>query len=169
MRERDKKMLLWIDVVWIRVADKLFLLKVNYLRALFSLALTTMLVACAVNPVETVTLENTYWKLLTLRGKPVELSAEQREPHLILQTAQKRLVGSGGCNRLMGGYTLDGAHLSFGRSASTMMACPQGMEQEHAFLETLSLVTRWRIEGQRMQLLGESDETLAEFESRDMQ
>jgi heat shock protein HslJ len=151
------------------VADKLFLRKLKCLGPLVGLALTTMLTACAVNSANTATLENTYWRLLTLRGKPIELSADQREPHLILQTAQKRLVGSGGCNRLMGSFTVDGAHLSFGRTASTMMACPQGMEQERAFLDALSSAARWRIDGQRMQLRSESDETLAEFEARNMQ
>ncbi len=134
----------------------------------FCFMIATMLVACAVNSTNTATLEKTYWKLLALRGKPVEASADQREPHLVLQTKQQRLTGSGGCNQLMGSYTVHDDHLSFGRTASTMMACPQGMEQERAFLDALAATARWRIDGQRMRLLNGSDETLAEFESRDM-
>jgi len=89
-------------------------------------------------------LENTYWKLTTLRDKPVAAADRQREPHLILQPAQHRVAGSGGCNRIAGGYTLAGDRLTFGRTAGTMMACVDSMEQERAFLDALSTVARWR-------------------------
>ena len=110
-------------------------------------------------------LENTYWKLVTLRGKAVEAPDRQREPHLILQPAQTRVAGSGGCNRLAGGYTLAGERITFGRVAGTMMACPQGMEQERLFLEALSMVARWRIEGQRLELVDARGEVLLRFEA----
>ena len=112
------------------------------------------------------TLENTYWKLLTLGVKPVEVVERQREPHLILQPAQKRIAGSGGCNRLIGSYTLAGEQLAFGRVAATMMACPQGMETERAFLDALTKVAQWRADGQRLTLLSAGGEALAQFESR---
>ena len=49
-----------------------------------------------------------------------------------------------------------------------MMACPQGMEQERAFLDALSAVARWRVDGQRLDLLDERGGTIAQFESRYM-
>lgn len=113
----------------------------------------------------TASLENTYWKLLTMRGKPVTVTEQQREPHLILQSAQKNVAGSSGCNRLFGGYTLAGDRLSFGRTAGTMMACADGMEQEQAFLRLLPSVARWRINGQRLELRDARDAVLAEFEA----
>jgi putative lipoprotein len=98
-------------------------------------------------------LESTYWRLVSLRGEPVRLAEKQREAHLILQP-DGRLAGSGGCNQLVGSYTLDGDQLSFGRTAGTMMACPPDvMERERAFLEALSQVVRWRIRGQQLELL----------------
>ena len=112
-------------------------------------------------------LENTYWKLVTLRGTAVQLAEKQREPHLILQPSGRRMVGSGGCNRLMGGYTLDGEQLAFSKAAGTMMACAQGvMELERSFLDTLPQVTSWRIDGQRLQLLDGQRTVLAVFEAR---
>jgi uncharacterized lipoprotein YbaY/heat shock protein HslJ len=110
-------------------------------------------------------LENTYWKLTTLRGKPVVVADRQREPHLILQPAQHRVAGSGGCNRIAGGYTLAGDRLTFGRTAGTMMACVDSMEQERAFLDALSTVARWRIDVQRLELLDERGEVLLRFEA----
>ena len=116
--------------------------------------------------VGTASLENTYWKLASLRGRPVSPVEGQREPHLVLQPAEKRVAGSSGCNRLMGSYTLDGKRLTFGQMAGTMMACPQGMEIERAFLDTLSKVDGWRIDSQRLELLDARGDVVAEFEAR---
>jgi len=113
-----------------------------------------------------VPLEGTYWKLSVLRGKPVEATRNQQEPFFILRPEQKRLTGSGGCNRLMGGYTVDGDRLSFTGVASTRMACVQAMDQERGFLESLSTVARWRIDGERLELLDEQGATLLQFDAR---
>ena len=117
----------------------------------------------------TASLENTYWKLISLRGQPVVVVQNQREPHFVLHAALKRVAGSGGCNHLTGEYTLDGDRLSFGRTAGTLMACPQGMEQERAFLDTLTSVARWRIEGQRLELLDAGGAALVHFEAKYLQ
>jgi putative lipoprotein len=110
-------------------------------------------------------LENTYWKLVQLNGAPVEVFERQREAHLILQPAQHRLAGSGGCNRLQGSYRLEANKLSFGQVAATHMACRQGMEQERKFLDTLARVGRWAITGERLELFDASGVLLAQFDS----
>jgi putative lipoprotein len=117
-------------------------------------------------PADAASLENTYWKLVRLRAAPVDVAEQQREPHLILQPGNQRVVGFGGCNRLTGSYTLDGEHLALSQMAGTMMACPQGMEQESAFLATLAVVARWRVVGQQLELFDARGELLAQFESR---
>jgi heat shock protein HslJ len=113
--------------------------------------------------------ENTYWKLMRLRGSPVPLSQQQREPHLILQPAQKRVVGFSGCNRMGGNYTLESDRIVFTNMVSTRMACMQGDDVERGFLNVLSAVARWRVSGERMELLDASGTVLAQFESRSMQ
>jgi len=121
---------------------------------------------CAAPPAGSATLENTYWKLASLRGQAVAPSTErQREAHLILQPAQRRVVGSGGCNRLSGAYTLDGERLAFSRAIGTMMACRDGMDQERALLDTLTQVARWRVDGQRLVLLDERGAPLLLFDA----
>jgi heat shock protein HslJ len=119
---------------------------------------------CA-SPGASATLENTYWKLVSLRGQPAPAVERQREAHLMLQPLQRRVVGSGGCNRLAGNYTLDGDKLGFARAIGTMMACRDGMEHERAFFDALPLVARWRIEGQRLTLLDERGTVLLQFEA----
>ena len=108
----------------------------------------------------TATLENTYWKLMRL--------GSELEPHFILQPDQKRVAGSGGCNRMMGSYTLDGSKLTFSQMAGTMMACAQGMDVERAFYAALPRVATWRIDGEKLELFDAGGASVAEFESRYM-
>jgi len=110
-------------------------------------------------------LENTYWKLTALHGAAIAPVDRQHEASLMLDPAQNRVAGSGGCNRLVGTYALNGDHVSFGQMAGTMMACAQGMELEQKFLQTLPMVTGWRIVGQRLDLLDEHGNVLAQFEA----
>jgi len=78
-------------------------------------------------------LRGTYWKLVRLGGSPVTAGAKQREAHLVLATDKLSVSGSGGCNRINGSFTIEPGRLRFGRMVSTMMACPEGMEQERQF------------------------------------
>lgn len=67
-----------------------------------------------------------------------------------------RIFGTGGCNRLMGGYEITGEGLSFGAVATTMMACPEEiMAQEQAFLALLEEVRAFDMgEGGELILIG---------------
>lgn len=66
-----------------------------------------------------------------------------------------RMSASVGCNRLIGGYRRHGGILSFGRLASTRMACSDGVgEQERHFNEILPKVDQFVLdaEGGRLTL-----------------
>jgi heat shock protein HslJ len=106
---------------------------------------------------------------MSLRGTPVPVTERQREPHLILQPAQKRVVGFSGCNRMGGNYTLEGDRVGFANMMSTRMACMQGDDVERVFLNVLPAVARWRVSGERMELLDVNGAALAQFESRYLQ
>jgi heat shock protein HslJ len=55
-----------------------------------------------------------------------------------------RMSASVGCNRLIGGYRRHGGILSFGRLASTRMACPEGLgDQEQHFNRVLPKVDQF--------------------------
>lgn len=113
-------------------------------------------------------LTNAYWKLIALRGSPVRAAARQREPHLILQREGQRVAGSGGCNSFTGSYQLGGQNLSFGKAASTMMACADGMEQEAVFFRTLQHVRSWKIQIDTLELFDESGAAVARFVAVDL-
>ena len=108
-------------------------------------------------------LRETYWKLIQLAGAPVEAPEHQREPHLVLAPDENRASGSGGCNAVGGGFTLDGDSLHFSQMMSTMMACPKAMKQERHFLDALAKVAHFRIEGDTLDLLDASGAPLMRF------
>jgi heat shock protein HslJ len=110
-------------------------------------------------------LENTYWMLTHLGNAPV-IASRGREPHLILNSANRGVGGSGGCNQLAGNYDLKGERLNLGQVISTLMACGEGMETESAFLEGLRQVNRWRIAGQELELLDAEEDVVARFKAR---
>ena len=97
---------------------------------------------------------NTYWKLVALDGRTVAAFEDRREAHMILKTGDEapRVQGSTGCNRFFGGFETTGDSISFGRMGATMMACPDGMETEQAFLAALEASDRYVIAGQTLAL-----------------
>jgi heat shock protein HslJ len=110
-------------------------------------------------------LEKTDWRLIRLGDATVTAADPQRAPNLVLDPATHRVSGSGGCNRLSGGYELKGEQLTFGRMASTMMACLSGMETEQKFLAALGHVKRWRIAGRQLELMDDSGAMVAVLEA----
>lgn len=136
--------------------------------ALILCLMAVLMVGCtAMAPAASVDepLENTYWKLNRLGETPVTAVDNQREAHLVLHAEEARVAGSGGCNRLMGSYDLEGEALSFGRLATTMMACPAGMQTERAFLDALEEVAAWEVDGKTLTLSDADGEPLARFEA----
>ncbi len=113
----------------------------------------------------TAELLDTYWKLTRLGQKPVLMGEMEREPHLVLHSEDHRVSGFSGCNRLLGGFTVDGDAIEFSQMASTMMACVEGAETERAFLEALADARSWRLLGQHLDLFDGNGELVARFEA----
>ena len=105
-------------------------------------------------PTPDVSLTDTYWKLTEVAGRPVQVTDGMREPSLVLTGEGSRFAGSGGVNRLLGSYTLDGGSLSFSDAASTRMAGPpEAMQQEQAIIAALPQVVGYRIAGDQLLLV----------------
>jgi putative lipoprotein len=129
-------------------------------------------VASASDPVGSVAdaadapLENTFWKLNRVGNSSVTIAAGTREIHLTLKSDALRVSGFSGCNTFTGTYSLEGGRLTFGNLASTMMACPSGMDIEQAFQQALGETVTWRIGGQTLELVDPSGTVVAVFEAR---
>ena len=108
----------------------------------------------------------THWTLVALGDRNVAAASATREPHLIFTVDSSRVTGSGGCNRVFGGYAISGDSLSFTGVASTKMACATGMDIETAFLAALSRVARWRIVDGSLELTDAAGALIARFHAR---
>lgn len=112
-------------------------------------------------------IEETYWKVVGLRGHQVAVFDNQTEPYVQFRREGHRVAGSGGCNRLAGGYSIAGDTLRFTPLITTKMACAQGMEQEQKLLNALGAVTRYAIAGDTLRLYAGGD-LMVRLEARHM-
>ena len=98
------------------------------------------------------TFAGTRWELTEFDGKPV--AASEHPAHLVFDAENSTVSGTGGCNRLHGGYTLTAPDaLKFSPIAASMMACAYGGELEFYFLQALGKVTQFRINGEQLVLM----------------
>jgi heat shock protein HslJ len=112
------------------------------------------------------TLENTYWKLTSIGETPVAVSKDPREPHLVLQSRDRRVDGADGCSRLRGSYLTEGSSVSFVQIASGKSGeCLAGVNDGQAMQRALASVSRWRIVGRELELMNERDTTIARFQA----
>lgn len=100
------------------------------------IALTLSLGAASCERETKVDLGGAEWQVSAIDGAAVA----GRAPTLTFGP-DGRMSGFGGCNRIMGSYTQDGASLGFGPVAGTKMMCPDDeMAVEQAFLAALARV-----------------------------
>lgn len=65
---------------------------------------------------------------------PGALPGDAKRPEIVF-TAEGRIAGTAGCNRILGGWQLDGKKISFGNVGATMMMCsPEAMKLEQTVL-----------------------------------
>ena len=88
-------------------------------------------------------LDNSSWKIISIGGTPVIDPSRAS-----LAFADGRVSGSGGCNRIAGGYSETADKLKVGMLMSTQMACPGAlMEQDDRLAKILSGEVAMRFEG----------------------
>jgi putative lipoprotein len=117
--------------------------------------------ATAAAPATTPALDGPEWTLAALNGQPVVPSGGGHAPNLTFDTAAGRFHGSGGCNRISGGFQPvgDGGDLTIGQIISTKMACQnEGMPSEQDFLDALAKVDGYAVHGHELRLSGDSVE-----------
>lgn len=115
--------------------------------------------------IEAITLEDTRWELLELKGTPVVVGRDGKAPYLELNSSKASAYGFGGCNRFFGSYESTGQTLELGALGATRMACPDGMNREQELFATLATVNRYEIRGTTL-LLFAGDKLVARFEGR---
>lgn len=94
------------------------------------------------------------WVLNTLNGNRVTMPDGTTAPWLMLGADGNAIEGHGGCNSLMGTFTLEGERISFPGLGSTKKFCAETMPTENAFLAALKRVDQYVLEGGTLKLLG---------------
>lgn len=108
---------------------------------------------------------NKYWKLVELRGQPVQKDTSQREIHFILRQKDQRIGGFAGCNNLNGTYEIQSPNrIKFSKMATTMKACLD-MTQEKEFLKILEMADSYNLSKDTLQLYRAKMAPLAKFEA----
>lgn len=90
------------------------------------------------------------WRLAEING----VALTTQNPYLRFEGAAKIWSANGGCNKVAGGFEIDGTNLTISTSASTRMACvdTEAQQLETDFLKALSQVTRFEIEDNSLRL-----------------
>ncbi len=112
-------------------------------------------------------IENVRWVLVALDGQPLPPQDPARTPHFVLNSDGHRVTGSGGCNELIGTYTLNGQALQMLRGPRReLQVCATDMERERAFMFALATTEQWAMQGPRLRLLDRLGAQVAVLEAR---
>ena len=105
--------------------------------------------------------EGTTWRLTRLPGHDAAFLAAVPDG-VTVRFAARTVQAFAGCNRMSGGYTVDGDRLTFGPLAGTMMACPPPIgEVETAVGRALSGTRRIALDGDTLTLVADDGSELA--------
>ncbi len=107
----------------------------------------------------------TYWRLDRLGEVKVTAAEDRKEAHMVLASSESRVHGNAGCNNFFGQFGTEDDELSFSAVGSTMMACPEGMDTEQAFLAALGNTASYSISGLFLELYDTEGKLLARLEA----
>jgi heat shock protein HslJ len=90
------------------------------------------------------------WRLIEVNG----ITVKTGKPYIEFDAKTRRYAGDSRCNRIAGGYEVDGTHIKFSQGISTKRACLDNEMQklETDFVKGLSEVTNFQIQGEVLRL-----------------
>lgn len=115
----------------------------------------------------TLTLEKTNWKLLTLNNQTISKPvSKSREAYIIFDS--EKISGNSSCNNMRGSYVLDGNKISLSPNGMmmTMMFCEGSVENE--FLSVLKEMYTYKIMTHCLFLYNKQGEEIAKFKPQQL-
>lgn len=107
--------------------------------------------------------------LVGVKWRPVYVSAERipGDPELFVQIAVDGSVkGHGGCNTFFGSLEKTDTGIAMGALGASRMACTDEiMKREAAFMKALQKTRKFEVSGERLMLVDDDDNLLAELTS----
>ncbi len=98
-------------------------------------------------------LGNTYWRLVMVNRKPIEVPAGQREPHLRFAPETGRFLGQGLCNRIGGSFETVGEAIRLRQIDRPPHPCPAGSLNDQDVLDALASAQRFRIRDGELEMV----------------
>jgi heat shock protein HslJ len=98
-------------------------------------------------------LEQTLWTLVAVDGIPLATNINitaMFEPGE--EAGQGTVGGSSGCNNYNAGYTVDGYTIEVQTALTTLMMCPEGMDEEQSYLQAIQSANNFEIFADRLVL-----------------
>ena len=121
------------------------------MKYLFLLLVTSGTLFCSPKMSPDASWSHQRWVLVEMKGVPVQQSGGRRDAFINFNNVEKRFNGNGGCNQINGTYTLDKKEIRFRDVIATKMSCAD-IEFENSFLQTLSTVDNYQVEGDDIRL-----------------
>ena len=92
----------------------------------------------------------TKWGLLAIDENPIRTN----KPYLQFDNQTRRFSGNGGCNRISGGFQIDGMQIKFSQVISTQRACIDNdlTRVEGEFVKRLGEASKFQIQGSLLSL-----------------
>lgn len=110
---------------------------------------------------------NKYWKLKTLNGQAVKMSANQEKEQYFILKSDGSIAGFAGCNQFNGSFELlkDNRIRINENLAVTMKSCADKDIKESEFLKVFKLTDNYSIKGDELRLNVGKRAPLAVFEA----
>jgi len=106
---------------------------------------------------------DTYWKLVEIEGQSIDIKSLQNEAHLVFNTQDSLVAGSGGCNRLSGSFELKNDNsIKISQMRSTMMAC-ENMTVEQNLTLALQNITHYSFKNGSLEFLNSKKKVILKF------
>ena len=109
-------------------------------------------------------IEEKYWKLVTLYGSTISPeTGDRKEHHIMLKAEGSRITGSSGCNSFSGDFILNGENgIAITKLIATKTACPT-MDSEALFIRALEFADGYIISGDTLQIQKAKATPVAKF------
>lgn len=124
--------------------------------------------AAAASADAAVPLTLTHWQLVDIDDVPVPRPPQGAvAPYVVFEANEKRITGSGGCNRFLADYAVSGSRLQVSQLVSNITLCLQSGGTEARFFEAMGAVVGFRQQGSVLMLKGTEGQTLLRFEAQE--
>ena len=110
-------------------------------------------------------LQQRTWILTQMGNTEIKTAPNERNIPSLQFSADNRISGADGCNRIMGSYVVKKHEINLGQLASTKMMCQNTAELSNKFNEALNKVAGYQVYGQTLKLLDRNGNPVLQFKS----